>query len=285
VPERHDPFEVLRRPHPPLAPHPLFAASLRRRVEQELGMSQTTATVVEGALGLVHFRVADSDRAMRFFGALLGWEGERVEFGDLISHYTVNTQVTVRLLEDPAAPPVVPNYHVAEVADTIRRIERAGGTVTQADPAPDGGGWARGHDDQGLPLLVFRPGRHYAHAPASRPPSGEVGLVFIRADSARAARFYEAVLGWHLERVHPDSWYFEAVPRVGVFDEAAAFGTATEPSTALYLAVPALAPVLAEVERLGGRHGPVAHDMGPYFTAMCTDDQGTPFGLMSLSAD
>jgi len=38
---------------------------------------------------------------------------------------------------------------------------------------------------------------------------------------------------------------------------------------------------VAKVEELGGQAGAVTEDMGPYWTSVCTDDQGTPFGLMS----
>ena len=55
------------------------------------------------------------------------------------------------------------------------------------------------------------------------------------------------------------------------------------PSGTLYFSVDALEPVLLRVRELGGRTSDVAQDMGPYFTVMCTDDQGTAFGLMSLS--
>jgi len=49
--------------------------------------------------------------------------------------------------------------------------------------------------------------------------------------------------------------------------------------------VAALRPVLSRIEQLGGRAGQAAQDMGPYFTAMCSDDQGTEFGLMAETMD
>ena len=105
--------------------------------------------------------------------------------------------------------------------------------------------------------------------------------MFIRADVATAESFYGAVLDWDFTRAHPDSFYFDTVEHVGVFDESAAFGDEVEPSTTLYFSVDALAPVLAQIEELGGTAGEPAQDMGPYFTAVCTDDQGTTFGVMS----
>jgi predicted enzyme related to lactoylglutathione lyase len=282
--ERTDPFLALRRPSVPLAPRSEFAADLRRRLREEMGMAVTDDEPVRaahGELAMVHLRVGDADRAMRFFGELFGWEAERVPFDDHVSHYTVNTRTTVRILDDPASPPVVPNYAVRDAAAAVSAITAAGGVVSDADAQPDGGGWARGRDDQGLPLLVFRPGRDYASVPPTRTPTGEVGLVFVREDAGRAGRFYGVVLGWDLQRSSPDSHYYAAVDRIGVFDEAAAFGTEVAPSATLYLAVDALGPALARVGELGGQAGPAAQDLGPYYSAVCRDDQGTEFGLMS----
>jgi len=55
MPEPPDTFDSLRRPITPLAPRPAFAAYLRRRLEQELGMNLTDdltsrAAIAEGAL-------------------------------------------------------------------------------------------------------------------------------------------------------------------------------------------------------------------------------------------
>ena len=49
--------------------------------------------------------MVDADRAMRFFGALFGWQAEHVPFDGHVSHYTVNTTTTIRILDDPTSPP------------------------------------------------------------------------------------------------------------------------------------------------------------------------------------
>ena len=206
-----------------------------------------------------------------------------VPFGDHVSHYTVNTTTTIRILDDPDSPPVVPNYAVADVARVVRAVGGSGGEITEAEPAPDGGGWARGVDDQGLPLLVYRPGGYHPHAAPTQAASAELGLVFIRADAAKAAAFYGEVLGWRLFPAHPESHYFDAVAGSVSSTRPPAFGQPVEPSATLYFSVEALLPVLRQVETLGGRAGEHAQDMGPYFTAVCTDDQGTTFGVMSAA--
>lgn len=286
MPEHPDQFEALYRPIVPLAPPSGFASSLRRRLEQELSMTLSQdiprrATEAEGTLVMVHLKVPDADQAMAFYEALFGWEAERILVGGHISHYTINTEVTVRILDDPSVPPVVPNYAVSDVAEAVRAIPAAGGTVPSSEVAADGGGWARGTDDQGVPLLVYRPGPGYPHREPTREPSGQVGLVFVTADAVRAERFYGSVLGWHLQRAHPTSSYFDVVPHVGVFDQAAALGRDVTPSVRIYFAVEAIAPVVSRIEELGGHSGPIAQDMGPYFRTVCTDDQGTEFGLIS----
>ena len=72
---------------------------------------------------------------MKFFGALFGWQAERVAMEGHISHYTINTTTTIRILDDLDSPPVVPNYAVADVAHVIRRgrVQAAGGSPT---PSP-----------------------------------------------------------------------------------------------------------------------------------------------------
>jgi predicted enzyme related to lactoylglutathione lyase len=237
-----------------------------------------------GRLAMVHLRVDDADRAMRFFGDVFGWEGERVVFDEHVSYYTINTDMTIRILDDPDAPAVVPNYASDDVAATMTAVAAAGGTVTESEAQPDGGGWARGFDNQGLPLLWFRPGRTHVHAAPTRTPTGEVGLVFIRADRSLAESFYAPAFGWEFAS-RRGSFYTDTVERVGVFDEAAAFDTEVAADVTLYFNVDALAPALARVAELGGTPGEVAHDMGPYYTAVCTDDQGTRFGVMSLAQD
>jgi predicted enzyme related to lactoylglutathione lyase len=286
-----DPFDALRRSFNPTRPRAQFAVSLRRRILEELKMTivddVAPTTTDHGRLALVHLGVTDADRAMAFFGALFGWQAERVLYEGHVNHYTLNTSVTVRLIGDPEAVPVRPNYRVADVAAAVGAIEAGGGRVTASEVGPDGGGWAQGEDDQGVPLLVYRPGGDYSHAAPSVEPTGDVGLVFVREDAPRAERFYGRVLGWQLERSHPASNYFHTVARVGIFDENAAFGTDEPASVSFFVEVQALRPAVAKLEELGGTAGPVPTepDMGPYFSVECTDDQGTRFGLIATALD
>ena len=80
MPDIRDPFDDLRRPLVPLDPRPEFVSSLFDRLREEFGMSSTeaaqtseTTQVPHGGLAMVHLRVVDADRAVRFFGGLFGW--------------------------------------------------------------------------------------------------------------------------------------------------------------------------------------------------------------------
>jgi predicted enzyme related to lactoylglutathione lyase len=292
VPEQTDPFDALRRPIVAQRPRPQFAAVLERRLREELAMPLVDdlaidgdASAIHGSLRMVHLRVGDADRAMRFFDDLFGWVGERYVEGH-VSHYTLNTAVTVRLLDDPDSAAVRPNYAVRDVDATIRAIEASGGRVTGSETTPDGGGWAFAEDRNGVPLVVLRP-YNGGHGASDTPVRGDVALVFLKEDAGAVADFYGPVLGWELHPAHPGSSYFDVVERVGVWDENAALGTHHAASVTLYLEVPALRPAVARLEGLGGSAEavPAETTMGPYFSVMCTDDQGTAFGLMSAELD
>ena len=82
----------------------------------EAAQTSESTQVPHGGLAMVHLRVDDANHGMRFFGALFGWQAERVPFDGHVSHYTINTTTTIRILDDPTSPPVVPNYTVADVA-------------------------------------------------------------------------------------------------------------------------------------------------------------------------
>jgi uncharacterized protein len=297
VPEQVDPFDALRRPIVAARPRPLFAAELERRLREELDMPVTGDLEPgnlepgdvsadphhHGELRLVHVQVRDADRAMDFFGDVFGWVGERY-VDDHVSHYVLNSGVTVRLIDDPSAAPVRPNYAVRDVTAAVAAIEANGGRVTSSEVDPGGGGWAFADDAAGLPLLVFRPVDR-AHPTTDAPARADLALVFMTEDAASAATFYGSVLGWDLRPPHPGSNYFDTAEHVGVFDVNTELGTNLPPSVAVYFGVTALQPIIDRIEARGGHVDAVPDEpnMGPYFSIMCTDDQGTAFGITSTT--
>jgi predicted enzyme related to lactoylglutathione lyase len=290
VPDRIEPFDVLRRPIVPVSPRAGFANALRRQLIEELRVSTTDQTgmptsVDQGSLQMVHVGVGDADRAMQFYGTLFGWVGERY-VSDHVSHYILNTSVTVRLVDDPTAAPLRPNYAVSDVGAAVQAIEQAGGRVTSSEVGADGGGWAFAEDNEGLPILVFRPSDR-DHATSDAPATGDVAILFVTANTQLATDFYRTVLGWELKADHPGGTYYQAEEHVGVWDANAAMGTSDPATMTLYLAVPALRPIMDRIEELGGHVGPMPEEatMGHFFNVVCTDDQGTTFGLISEAID
>ena len=93
-----DPFDALLRPSSPRRPRMEFAVDLRRRIEEELGMTSTdhlqdnqpdAGEAYEIWPKMIHLRVNDANQAMSFFGRLFDWEGDRFEADQRASHYRV----------------------------------------------------------------------------------------------------------------------------------------------------------------------------------------------------
>ena len=236
MPDIRDPFDDLRRPSVPLVPRPEFAASLFDRLREEFGMTSTdeaqsaeSTQVAFGGLAMVHLRVArcrPRDAVLRCAVRLAGRTRPvgrpRQSLHDQHDHDDPDPRRS-RSRRQSCRTTQLPTSH----APSARSVAAAD-AITESEPAPDGGGWARGVDDQGLPLLVYRPGAlSRARRTDARPHPAELGLVFIRADVSKAAAFYGEVLGWTFTPAHPGSHYFDTVAGVGVFDEAAAFGQAS----------------------------------------------------------
>jgi uncharacterized protein len=286
-----DPFDVLRRPVTAARPDPRFAVELRRRLEEEIGMTtDTTATeTVADAPGvrypaMVHLGVGDADRAMRFFGALLGWEGERVEYGGGIRHYMTNTEgVEPVLVAEPGVVPVRLGFRVPDVGEAERTVVALGGTVTRAEPTDDGGGWLEATDPAGIPLVLWRPGDPHPHDPPAAPATGNLLYLEIDVpDAGPVLPFYAGIAGWPYRSVddeYPDYHHVEE----HVQPMAAGIqGSAAEPGVQLFFTVDDLDRSEAQVAELGGSLTGERFVWGPMTARRCEDDQGTRFVLAVL---
>src|SRR5262245_54475031 len=153
-PEPLDPLEVLRRPSSPHRPDPTFRSSLRRHLEEELGM--TTARLYPAVrpaidLGIVHVKVPDADEAYAFYRALLGWQSEPFRNDDegFTAHYIVNTSLLTVLTDNRAAEAVRLWFPVDDLDTSVGEVARLGGNVGRSEIA-DGTGWAEVDDGQGV---------------------------------------------------------------------------------------------------------------------------------------
>jgi predicted enzyme related to lactoylglutathione lyase len=267
-----DPFDALRRPALPRRVRPQFAAALRRRLEEELNMTTTTTTDVK-LPDMFHIRVPNADRAMTFFGAVLDWQGERVEWEGHVRHYMTNTEGSQPVLTDEDADWAVRvGFKVDDVAATVAAIEQLGGRVTERDDR-----YALADDDQGVPLVVWTPGDPHPHAPPTQPARGELEWFEIRVPSAERGRdFYGQLLGWNFAQ-------FEAGPFWHVVnDEGQSQAGITEAEGPVRVTPSATVDdIEAARQRViaAGGQADDATPMGPGLGCECRDDQGTYFSL------
>jgi len=248
-----DPFDALRRQVTPRRVRPQFAAALRQRLEEELGMTSTQTDAAHGLKpDMVHIHVDDADRAMAFFGAVLDWQGERVEFEGHVRHYMTNTVDTQPVLTDEAADRRVRlGFKVDDLDAASATVERLGGSIDERSDY-----WALGRDNQGVPIVVWVPGDRYPHEPPTSPATGRIEWFFLRVpDPDAATAFYRDLRGWPID--------------ARANDEPIAIPCAT---------VPDIEAARARVLANGGSVDEL-EPMGPGVGCDCVDDQGTRFSL------
>ena len=278
-----EPLDVLRRDAAPARPDPRFAVALRRRLEEELGMTTVddttdrTTAPAPPALAMVHLGVADADRAMRFYGELFGWESERVEFEGHIRHYVTNTSV-VRpvLVDEPGYPEVRLGFTVDDPAAARATVEARGGSIESVDP--EEGRWFLGADPAGTPLVLWRPdGRYDDDPPSWSPARGELQYFQIDVpDAGPVLPFYADLLGWGYEENPAPDYVHVASHQAPVANGIQS--AADEARVRLFFEVGDLDRGEELVRSLGGTVGE-RYEWGPMEAVACTDDQGTRFVL------
>jgi uncharacterized protein len=281
-----DPLDVLRREPASRRPDPRFAVSLRRRLEEELGMTltddrSTPAAPTMAAPRMVHIGVADADRAMRFYGDLLGWESERVVGDDGVRHYVINTErVEPVLVAEPGYPEVRLGFHADDPAAAVELVRSMGGEIEEVDP--ETGRWFLATDPVGTPLVLWRPGGTYPHAEPTAPARGELTYFQIDVPDADAVLpFYSAVLGWAYEPGSNNEADYHHVDEHTQNIGMGIQGAAPERRVRLFFGVDDLDEAERHVRSLGGDTGE-RYEWGPMNALPCTDDQGTRFVLAAF---
>src|SRR5207237_114862 len=103
----------------------------------------------------------------------------------------------------PAAWAVRMGFKVDDLDATVADIERLGGTVTER-----GDTWVMADDDQGVPLVLWTPGRDHPHAPPTKAATGELSWFEILVPSAeRGVAFYSELLGWQVMQFEPGPYW------------------------------------------------------------------------------
>jgi len=279
--ETVDPLDALREPIVPVDPDPVFAATLRARLQRALldrtGASMTTETdsSTEGDLGYASLWLPDVTRAEAFYATVLGWqfapgsvaEGRQVvglpnQHMGLWGGIGHNTTLVALAVDD--------------AEETVRRVRAAGGSAEQPSQEPYGLA-AMCADDQGLRFSIFQsPVADRAPAPAAG--LGEiVYLTFEVPDSARFRTFFGAVFGWRFTQSRSgDRWGID-----GVRPMAGLAGGHADITVVPQFVVADIDEAVERVRAAGGTANEPQRQ--PYgMSADCVDDQGSRFYLAQL---
>jgi len=278
-----DPFEVLAGPDRPITPRAAFTERLRRQLETELEGLVTTETnpprapidrlepnlVNPGSLFYLTFPGPDAGRSAAFYTELFGWE---LHGGD-VGYHVANTYPPMGLASDFSSEPEV-WIEVIDIDEAVARVRGLGGTA--AEPVHYDSGWsALCADPNGARFYITVPTTDYRQPARNSSRHGELFYWTLPAPDAESAKaFYHDLLGWefgepgeqgglHVSNRQPDGG-------LGGGRE----GTSPE----FFFRVDDLEAAVTKIRALGGEAEVVAE--GPEgLHAMCTDDQGVPFGI------
>lgn len=225
---------------------------------------------------MVHLGVADADRAARFFGEVLGWQTERVEWKGHVRHYVLGDfAVRPCITDELDAPPVQLGFEVADVVASVARVDDAGGRIV-VDNVEETGRFVAVRDDQDVALGFWNYGPPSPPALGGWAPVGGLAYFAIHVpDLERGTEFYGRVLDWTFEDADlPD--YRHVADHV----EPVAMGILGDarPGVALYFIVDDLEAAAATVRALGGE----VHERsrtGPMETIECRDPEGLAFHI------
>ncbi|MEP6527899.1 MAG: VOC family protein [Nocardioidaceae bacterium] len=225
----------------------------------------------QGDIGYVSVWTPDLDRALRFYGDVLGWTYASGSSGQ--GRYVLGTSLPTGVWGGQESSTLFCCYAVDDIDAAVERVREAGGTADEPTDSPDGRR-ADCVDNQGVPLALMEAGS------GPRPPlNGRVhgDLTYFTmevVDSAAARRFYGAVLGWEFSPGGvEDGWGPADVhPMTGM--SGGHDGSAGVPMWVVD-------DITAAVEQVRSAGGTATDpEQQPYaISSVCTDDQGAKFYL------
>ena len=155
-------------------------------------MFDNSLPVPGGRLSTVYLRVADVDRAARYFGALLDANFERERIGShneqriIAGSPVVPERIDVVFSDDSAAPPERLCFACADPDAALHRTVALGGTGADVSAA---------RDDQGVPLCFTSSANSTEHTNKAA-ASGALGVVIVQIpDTGKAREFYHQLFG------------------------------------------------------------------------------------------
>ncbi|MGH9130196.1 MAG: VOC family protein [Acidimicrobiales bacterium] len=287
---------ALYAPLRPVEPERRFANRLRARLERALtlpkGVDVTTTTLTaaeparfpegtrHGDVGYISFEVPELDRAIAFYGGLLGWEFRPAR--DPSARRLLDSMPNMELHGGhPSGLPVI-CWRVDDLDTAVEIVRSLGGSATEP-VAHDYGTTSDCTDDQAMRFYLWEPtevdiraGARVTERPLGGTRHGDLAYLTLGVgDSERFRTFFGAVLGWSFVPGHvADGWQVtDPMPMHGMA------GGADQPSTTPMWRVDDIGAAVEMVALLGGSAGPVERQ--PYgLSATCSDDQGTRFYLL-----
>lgn len=221
-------------------------------------------------IGYAWLEVPDVERAVAFYGAVLGW---RVGPGSLEQGRQV-TGTTPSLGLSGGGQHATLNcaYAVADVDAAVERVRAAGGTAAEPDDRPYGR-LSDCRDDDGRVFALYQPPGGVGEAVVEG--ADLAYTTFEVVDSGRFKTFYGVVLGWEFSPGGvPDGWQIST----GVGGLQGGHPVAT---TLPMWRVDDIAATVDKVLAAGGTSSEV-HTRPYGLEAECADDQGVRFYLGQL---
>ncbi len=235
----------------------------------------------------------DIEGAKAFYGPLFGWESEDagpVEETGGYGFFTKNggTVAGYGPQQNPGPPFWTTYISVADVDDTAKKVEAAGGTVVVAPmDVMTAGRMAVFQDPQGGFVSAWQPQEHHGASVVNEPGSWCWSELHSRdVDGSKA--FYEQAFGWSSETHGGEMPYTEFSIDGRTFAGMMAMMPTIPPQVPTfwlsYFAVDDTDASVAKVQELGGSVMMPAMDVATVGRfAIVGDPQGAAFGLITLN--
>jgi len=238
----------------------------------------------DGDVGFLSLWVDDVERAAAFYADVLGWTyaedsgPSRTLAGTAFPHrITALADVRREFWPDQRHATLFCSRGVADLDAAVERVLAAGGRARERTED--------GHDrvvdcvdDQGAPFSLHGNGPQTVRLPMSGARQGDVAYLTMQVvDSARARDFYAAVFDWTYTPGHAeDGWEpHDPAPMTGMH------GGHDEATLVPMYRVDDISAAVERVRAAGGTATDPQRQ--PYgVSAVCADDQGTPFYLGQL---
>jgi predicted enzyme related to lactoylglutathione lyase len=251
-------------------------------------MSERTS-YAPGTPSWVDLGVPDTAKAIEFYGALFGWNGEidpRPEAGGY-GMFTLDGKNVAGIgpQQNPDMPPFWTVYvTVADCDAAVATASASGGTVVvDSMDVFDAGRMAVLQDAVGSFISVWQPNQHIG-AQLVNDPGTFVWNELATTDLPKANAFYQSVFGWGLE---PDASGDQSSIYTldgEVICGAHVAGEGEFPAWSVWFAVADCDAAAAKVTELGGAIYVEPNDMSFGRGAVVADPFGAVFGIGSMVA-